>query len=134
MKMYVYYNPNPRGRWYAGDCVIRAIAKATGKTWIEAYMALYVMGMQMGDLANADAVWTAYLKSRGYKREIIPNECPDCYTVGDFAHDNPVGTYVLGTGKHAVTVIDGVIYDAWDSSDEIPIFYMEKISNKYRQR
>lgn len=123
--MYVYYNPNPRGKT-VGDCAIRAVAKATGQTWTQAYMALYVMGMQLGDLANSDAVWTAYLRSRGFVKGVIPDTCPDCYTIGDFARDNPTGTFVLGTGTHAVAVIDGDIYDAWNSENETPIFFMRK--------
>ena len=124
--MYVYYNPNPRGR-KVGDCAIRAVAKATDQTWMQAYMDLYVLGMQLGDLANSDAVWTAYLRGKGFERGVIPNTCPDCYTVADFADENRVGAYVLGTGSHAVAVVDGDIYDVWDSSNEIPIFYMKKV-------
>jgi len=123
--MYVYYNPNPH-RMNVGDCAIRAVAKATDQTWLQAYMALYVCGMQLGDLANSDAVWTAYLKTKGFRKGIIPDTCPDCYTVADFAEDNPVGTFVLGTGTHAVCVIDGDIYDSWNSENAIPIFYMWK--------
>lgn len=124
--MYMYYNPNPRGR-KVGDCAIRAVAKATDQTWMQAYMDLYVLGMQLGDLANSDAVWTAYLRGKGFERGVIPNTCPDCYTVADFAEENRVGVYVLGTGSHAVAVVDGDIYDVWDSSNEIPIFYMRKV-------
>lgn len=123
--MYIYYNPNP-GKKTVGDCAIRAVARATEQTWVQAYMALYVQGLQMYDLPNSDAVWTAYLRSKGFTRGAIPNTCPDCYTVADFAEDHPRGTYVLGTGTHAVAVVDGTIYDAYDSSNAIPIFYMQK--------
>jgi hypothetical protein len=34
--------------------------------------------------------------------------------------------FVIGTGTHAVAVIDGNIFDAWDSSHEIPQYYLEK--------
>lgn len=125
MKLYVYENLNPQGK-NVGDCAIRAVAKATGQTWIQAYMALYVHGLQLADLANSDAVWTSYLRNKGFTRGVIPDTCPDCYTVADFAEDHPVGTFVLGTGSHAVAVIDGTIYDAWDSSNAIPIFFMQK--------
>ena len=123
--MYVYENLNPQGK-NVGDCAIRAVAKATGQTWIQAYMALYVHGLQLADLANSDAVWTSYLRNKGFTRGVIPDTCPDCYTVADFAEDHPVGTFVLGTGSHAVAVIDGTIFDAWDSSNAIPIFFMQK--------
>lgn len=80
----------------------------------------------MHDWGNSDPVWGAYLRSRGFSRSVIPNSCPDCYTIADFAENHPRGEYVLGTGKHAVAVVDGVIYDTWDSSREIPIFYYER--------
>lgn len=123
--MYVYFNNNPKEK-NTGDCVIRAVSKALGVSWLQAYMDLYVLGMQLGDLANSDAVWTAYLKSKGFKKRIVPDTCPDCYTVGQFATDHDEGVYVLGTGTHAVTVISGDVYDAWDSRNETPIFYMER--------
>ena len=31
-----YFNPNPAGQ-KVGDCTVRAIAKATGKSWDEVY-------------------------------------------------------------------------------------------------
>lgn len=36
----------------------------------------------------------------------------------NFARDNPRGVFVLGTGTHTATVIDGILYDNWNSSDE----------------
>lgn len=120
--MYKHYNPNPRGI-QAGDCVIRAISAATGQTWQAVYAALSVQGYMMGDWGNSNGVWGAWLRSQGFQRQAIPNTCPDCYTVADFAADHPTGTYVLGTGTHAVAVVNGNIHDTWDSSEQVPIFY-----------
>lgn len=80
----------------------------------------------MADLPNSNAVWASYLKGLGFKKAIIPDTCPDCYTVEDFAEDNPYGIYVLCTGTHTVTVINENVYDAWDSSREIPTYYYYK--------
>ena len=33
--MYSYYNPNPIKNKRVGDCVVRALSKATGKSWEE---------------------------------------------------------------------------------------------------
>lgn len=114
---YVPYNPNPRGI-VTGDCAIRAIAKATGQPWENAYTALTVEGYKRGDLPNANHVLGAYLKSKGFKRFLIPDTCPDCYTVEDFANDHPKGMYVLQLENHVVTVHDGDLFDTWDSSRE----------------
>ena len=123
--MYIYTNPNPINR-KIGDCVIRAVAISTSTSWEKAYMNLCQEGLEMADLPNSNAVWGSYLKKVGFRKGIVPDTCPDCYTVADFAEDNPYGTYVLCTGSHVVTIMDGNIYDAWDSSNEIPIFYYYK--------
>ena len=122
---WIFYNPNPSKK-LVGDCVIRAITKATDRDWKTTYMNVALQGYSMDDMPSSNAVWGAYLYSIGFKRGIIPNTCPNCYTVKDFCQDNPVGTYILATGSHVVTVIDGNYYDSWDSGDEMPIYYWRK--------
>lgn len=123
--MYKYYNPNPLGQ-RTGDCVIRAICKALNKTWDEVYILLCLEGFCFKDWGNTNAVWDAFLRKQGFKRYTISNTCPNCYTISDFAHDHPAGTYILATGTHLVTIRDEIIYDLFDSSDEVPIFYYHK--------
>lgn len=125
--MYVKYNENPRGNYQAGDCAIRAIMIATGETWEKIYAALCVEGNYLGDWGNVNAAWDYYLRSRGFKRYICPNECPMCYSIADFAEDHPSGIYIAATGTHAVAVVDGNWYDSWDSAGEVPIYYYQKI-------
>lgn len=128
MKMYVYYNPNPRGRWYAGDCVIRAISKTDGTDdWDKIYAALSAYGFTIGDWGNANGVWDAYLRDNGYSRHICPNDCSFCYSIADFAREHPNGVYIAATGRHAVAVVNGDWWDSWDSGREIPIYYYEKL-------
>lgn len=122
---YASYNPNPTKK-QVGDCAVRAIAKATGQSWEEAYSALTLQGYWMGDLPNANSVWGAYLRQNGFQRQLIPNTCPDCYTVAEFAADHPHGVYVLALSNHVVCVQDGEYFDSWDSGAEIPLFYWEK--------
>lgn len=123
---YAYYNKNPMGK-SVGDCAIRAVSKALGQTWEEAYAGLALEGFFQGDLPNADTVWGTYLRNHGFQRHLIPDECPDCYTVADFAADHPTGTYILSMpGRHVVTVLDGKYWDSWDSGREIPTYYWVK--------
>ena len=124
--MFIEYNPNPVGRYDTGDCAIRAIAKALGESWENAYLRLCVAGFMMGDLPNGDSVFGAVLRQNGFKKKTIADTCPDCYTVEDFTRDNPVGTFVLGLGGHVVTVVDGDIYDSTNSSRGIPIYFWYK--------
>lgn len=120
--MWVEYNPNPRHS-RVGDCAIRAVSKATNQDWETSYTGLYVKGYSMGDLPSANAVWGSYLKDKGFKREIVPNTCPDCYTVRDFCRDHPRGMFVLALDGHVVTVFDGDYFDTWDSGNETVLYY-----------
>lgn len=124
--MYRYKNVNPKGH-YVGDCVIRALAEVLGEKWEQVYTELCVQGFIMCDMPSSNHVWGAYLQSKGYKRDIIPNECPDCYTVADFTRDNPHSRYVLATGTHVIAVIDGDYIDTWDSGDEVPVYFWREI-------
>ena len=123
--MWTEYNPNPINR-RVGDCSVRAIAKALNVSWGKAYALLTFNGYQMGDMPSSDAVWGSVLRQHGFSRSVVPNTCPECYTAEDFSKDHPEGVYVLGFGGHVATMIDGVIYDSWDSSGEIPQFYWAK--------
>lgn len=123
--MFKYFNPNPMNK-RVGDCVIRAISKALDWEWNDTYTALCLQGYVMSDLPSSNQIWGAFLRKQGFIRQVIPNECPDCYTVEDFCKDHPTGIYVLGTGSHAICCIDGCIFDALDSSGEQPIYYYEK--------
>lgn len=122
---YSYFNPNPLGR-KVGDCAIRAVAKALEVDWKTAYAMVVSNGYCMGDLPSSDAVWGATLRQNGFSRHILPNTCPDCYTAGQFTLDYPEGVYVLAFGGHVATVVDGVLFDSWDSLNEVPIYYFRR--------
>lgn len=124
--MYSYFNNNPIKNKRVGDCVIRAISKALNQSWEDTYIDLSIQGYLMGDLLSSNAVWGAYLKSKGFIRDIVSTDCPDCYTIKDFCNEHPQGTYVIGTGSHSVCIINGIVFDSWDSSDEAPIYFYKK--------
>lgn len=123
--MWQQYQPNPTGRT-VGDCAVRAIAKALGTDWETAYAKIANTGFLMGDMPSSDSVWGAVLRKDGFVRESIPNTCPDCYTAADFCRDHPKGVYVLGFGGHVATVVNGDLFDSWNSSNEIPMYYWRK--------
>lgn len=123
--MWQYINLNPKGK-SVGDCTVRAIAIATGSAWVDTYLDLCLIGMIMADMPSANSVTTAYLRNKGFHRRTIPDDCPDCYTVEDFCKDHPQGVYVIGTGSHLTTVINGTLFDSWNSLAETPVYYFEK--------
>lgn len=121
MGKWVKYNPNPFGR-NVGDCTIRALSKALDKGWDEVYAALAIRGYMMGDMPSANYVWGAYLEDCGFVRDLAPaNE-----TVREFVAAHPCGTYVLALSGHVVCAQDGVIYDSWDSGNEIVLYFWHR--------
>ena len=123
--MFKYANPNPANK-HVGDCVIRAIAILTDKDWDTVYLDLIGFGYKMKDMPSSNVTWAAYLKSNGFRQFLLPDTCPNCYTISDFAKDNTKGDFLLGTGTHVVAVRDGIYYDTWDSGDEIPMYFFKK--------
>lgn len=119
---WIKFNNNPLSK-STGDCVIRAISIATNQSWEQVYSDLSLQGFKMADWGSSNSVWDAYLREKGFKRYVIPNTCPDCYTIGDFAEENQIGTYIVATGSHVVAVVNGEVWDSWDSRNEIPTYY-----------
>lgn len=120
--MFLELNLNPMAR-RVGDCAVRAVALALDVSWEDAFGLLADAAFSMCDMPSSDAVWGAVLRQHGFYRAAIPNSCPDCYTAEDFCRDHRLGIFVLGFGNHVATVGDGVLFDSWDSSQEIPQYY-----------
>lgn len=118
--MFIKVNPNPIGA-YVEDCVVRAIAIVTGRSWDDVYAHLCIQGYMMKNMPSVNKVWGTYLTSIGFERKTLPSDCPNCYTIRDFCEEHKDGRYILATGSHVVAVVDGNYCDAWDSGDEMPI-------------
>lgn len=130
--MWKEYNPNPESR-RTGDCSVRAVSKALDTDWDTAFLLMMIQAYTVKDMPSDNSVWGAVLKQHGFAMKTMSDECPDCYTAEEFCRDFPEGTYVLGFGNHTCCVIDGCIYDAWDSSKEIVqyVWYKKEEKNKY---
>ena len=122
---FIYCNENPSGR-HTVDCTVRAISKIMRQKWEKTYTQLCLQGYKMHSMPSANAVWSRFLINNGFKRHLMPDFCPECYTIDDFCRDHPQGEYIVATGEHVVAVIDGDIYDTWDSGGEIVDSYFER--------
>lgn len=123
--MWVEKNENPRARRTI-DCTIRAISTALEQDWDTTYVGVTAKAFELKDMPTANHVWGAYLREQGWTRDIIPNNCPECYTVADFCEDNPHGIYILALPEHVVCVIEGNYIDTWDCGDEVPLYYWQR--------
>lgn len=120
--MWIKINPNP-GHKEVPDCVVRTISIALNRRWVDIYDDLCRLGRTEYNMPSADAVWGKYLYQMGFEPFLLPESCPQCVTVKLFTKMYPRGVYIIGTGSHAVAVIDGDYYDSWDSGNEIPSFF-----------
>ena len=124
----VKYNANIRGK-NVGDCVKRALSLATNSSYndiskelLEAMHEIYKHPDE--DEWKRPTVFNHVIAAHGGSRPLKPKG--DVYTLGDFV-DNVLGhegTFLVTTGKqpgtlsHIVCIIDGKIYDSWDSSNQ----------------
>ena len=122
---YIHYNPNPANK-SVGDCVVRALTILLDDTWENVYADITMQGRFMYDMPSSDAVWGEYLSVNGFTKHILPNTCPNCYTIYDFVRDHPHGMYLVATGTHVVAVVDGNFYDTSNSGNEMIIYYWRK--------
>lgn len=123
--MWIYANPNPC-RQEEPDCVVRAISIATGRTWHDVHRDLCELSRRKCTMPSVNWLWDLYLRKNGFQKFLLPESCPECVTVEEFCRRYPDGTYVIGTGSHAVAVIDGDYLDAFDSGDETPTYFYRK--------
>lgn len=123
--MWIKANPNPC-RQEEPDCVVRAICLATDRSWDEVHWELCVLSHERCTMPSVNWLWEEYLKQQGFKKYLLPVCCPSCTTVREFSRHFPVGTYVIGTGSHAVCIRDGNHMDIWDSGDEVVNYYFKK--------
>jgi hypothetical protein len=102
---------------------VRAIAIATQQSWKKVYRDLCREGEIECELPNSNHVWGLYLNDLSFQQFLLPESCPMCITVRAFCERYPEGVYIIGTGSHAVAVMNGDYYDAWDSGDEVPSYF-----------
>lgn len=116
---FVFHNENPKGRVSAEDCVIRAIAKTTGKSWEEVLTGLFEVALKVKDVPSAKAVFQKYLEKQGYPTQRQPRKTNGTkYTVEEFATKFEEGAYIITVANHLTCVIDGKCYDTWDCTSK----------------
>jgi len=115
---FIQFNINPKNK-ITKDCVIRAIATATNKTWESVYRELTELGIKKGLILNDRNNWKAYLKNLGYEKQNMPRrEDRTRYTLEEFcdelAEDNQI--YIIKVANHLTVVKDKNLYDTWNCS------------------
>lgn len=112
-------NMNPKDR-RIGDCVIRALARATGYTWDETLDRLIVICHKVKDMPNSKRVYEKFLAQEGWVKQKMPRR-PDNtrYTVKEFLDEiaGPNELYaVISVANHLTYAENDTLIDTWDCS------------------
>ena len=112
-----YYQPNQKDiKDKYGDCVIRALTKVLGKSWVEVFDELTPIARKIQTMPNCKPAYEEYLKIKGFIYQGISNKKGSKRpTVESFTKEHPIGTYYLNVANHCVAVVDGKFYDTWNS-------------------
>jgi hypothetical protein len=122
-----YFQPNPNKNDNVGDCVVRAMCKATGLDWDTVFKGLFDIAFEKKMMPNSDEVWQEYLIQRGFKyNKLTVKKGSKRPTVNEFATKNKQGTFVLRVANHVVTSLDGYYYDTWDCGHKSMYGYWSK--------
>ena len=112
---FIKTNPHPAGK-KTGDCVVRALAIAEDKKWLDVYDSLYKIGRELHEMPNSRKTYEAYLVSRGWTKQKMPKHpSGKRYKLRELA-DEKKGTLVISVVHHLATVRDGNLLDTWDCS------------------
>lgn len=103
------YNANPENK-NIGDCSIRAICTATPLTYQQAKKLLETKVFESGAAWNTVKNITAALADLGIEVKAASRETVNSFT----KHCDTGASYVVFVAKHAVAVVNGVIYDTWN--------------------
>lgn len=132
-----YYNANPKNR-VTGDCRIRAISAATETDYNLVVLALALIQIETGYDQCADQGINILMKKLGWQKQKQPRK-PDGtkYTGREFCreiqkwlqdpenHGNEYKDGIIVAPRifanigthHEVAIIDGKVWDIWDSTD-----------------
>lgn len=126
--MFIKENVNPKG-WKTGDCVVRALAKATQKSWDETYQELCDIGLKKKRMPSDSCCSRKYLLDHGFTEM---KQMKDAYgnkmSVGELADYYKDGNYVLvvHTRRHLTCILLGDIIDSWNTSYQTAGYYYIK--------
>lgn len=127
-KLYQYYQPNKKDlKDEYGDCVIRALTKATNKEWLEVFEELVPIAKEFQCMPNSKPCYEKYILSKGFTYYGVSNKKGTKRpTVASFTKEHKNGTHILRVANHIVAVKDGQYFDTWDSGHKSLYGYWSK--------
>lgn len=108
---FIRYTANPKNE--TNDCIIRSIANATQTPWEDVMREMCDIAIELYNMPNAYEVAKEYMDRRKYSEEYLRSS--EELTVAEFCQQHPTGNYVVLTEIHAISIIDGDVYDLQNS-------------------
>lgn len=130
----VYYNANTHGK-NVGDCVKRGLSLAYRMDYDKIASELNKIKRQVGYGAyNLQSIYFRFIRAMGDEVQNLPSG--KHVTVELFAEEHPNGTWLVitapsedkaerGSSNHILPIINGTIYDSWDSTKQFVTKYVE---------
>lgn len=114
-----YYNANPEGK-HTTDCTIRAISLISGRKYESVKKGL----INYKKISGAD-IYNNAVNAREYVKSIggVWEKTGGKIKVKEFAASHPDGGYVLDMKGHYSALINGSVYDTWDTRSEDLLAY-----------
>lgn len=117
-----YYNANTRNA-HVGDCVKRGLSVAYSMDYDQVSAELNRIKRKLGlSEFNLSPVFERFMKNRGDTFITVPEA--DQITADEFCNTHSTGVYVVLVGKtisrsstHLAAIVDGTLYDSWNSLD-----------------
>jgi len=119
-KYFHYYNANSHNH-KCGDCTIRAISTILNQTWEKTFDELIPLCRKYGRLPNDPNIIDKYLKINGFIKQKEPRDFNNKkIRLKNWLEDNPNFNAVAYLGSsHIAAIINGRVFDIWNSSNEI---------------
>jgi hypothetical protein len=133
---FTYYNANPHHR-ITGDCIVRAISTALEMDYNTVVMELAQLQCQTG-YDGGNQLIDLYLKSKGWQKHGQPRKANNTKYTGiefcqveqkymlnyryygkEWADGITISNRIVANigGNHIVAIVDGKVYDHWNSTD-----------------
>jgi hypothetical protein len=119
-----FYNANPKNR-ITGDCVIRALCTAMNEPYDIVYRELFEFSMKTKYMLNDKKCYEKWLESKGWVKKAQPRKSDNtkytgkefCKEIQEYTFNYPSRIIAKIGGHHIVSIIDGRVWDIWDSTN-----------------
>lgn len=123
-KYFHYHNANPKNK-STSDCVLRALCGVLpNKTYQQISKELFELSMKCGYFMNDKKCYEKYLELNGFRKMKQPKKEDGtkytgeefCNKVQKFSFNYPERMFAHIGGHHVVAIVDGRVWDTWDST------------------